>query len=171
MKEDLRVKRSLILFVVFVLVLSLGACTAKDKGVYEGSNGKWTVTLSDKFGEGVAQKTEGLVTTSYATKDGLDLKIIEAANPGYVADEKRLEEETTAVDELIPTRVEVLDIENFGKVYGAVVTDSQMGSEIFYYMTNVGDDVIYLMFVMQEGQLTEAREKEVKAIVMSLTLK
>ncbi len=164
-------KKSILVIVVALIAFGMIACTAKVNGAFEGANGKWSVQLSEMFGKGEVQTVEGTMTTSFKTEEGMDLKIIEVTNPGYVADEKRLEEETTAVDELQPTRVEVLDIENFGKVYGAVIKDTQMGSEMFYYMTNVGQDVIYFMFVVPENKLTQEREKEIKAVVMSLTLK
>lgn len=164
-------KRSFAFLMILVLLVGFTACVAKDAEGFQGANSKWSITLTDKFGEGVVQKSESMLTTSFKTGDGLELKIIEVSNPGYVADEKRLEEETTAVDELEPTRSEVLTIEKFGKVYGAVVTDHTLSNDMFYYMTNVGDDVIYLLFIMKEGQLTEEREKQIKGIVTTLTLK
>lgn len=170
-EEAYRVKKSVLLFMALVMLVVLTACGATDKGFIMGSNGKWSAVLTDKFETGVVKKEEGKVTTTYKGTDGMDLIVVEISNPGYVADEARLEEETTAIDELQATRAEVLDIANFGKVYGAVVEDEQMDSTMFYYMTNVDQDVVYFLFTMKKGYLSEAREGEIKAIITTLTLK
>lgn len=164
-------KKSIVFFMALVMLVAFTACEATNKGVITGSNGKWTAALTEKFEPGVVTKEEGKVTTVYKGTDGMDLMVVEMTNPGYVASEARLQEETTAVEELVPTRAEVLDIANFGKVYGAVVDDEQMGSTMFYYMTNVDQDVIYLLFTMKKGYLSEAREGEIKSIVTTLSLK
>lgn len=163
-------KRAVIGFVMIALLM-LSGCAAGDNTTFNGANGKWFAKLTDKFEAGISKNTDTGLSTSFKGTDGMDLVIVENTNPGYVASEERLQEETTAIDEIEPTRAEVLTIENFGEVYGAVVTDHQMGTTMFYYMTNVDTDVIYFLFIMKEGYLSEAREGEIKSIITSLSLK
>jgi hypothetical protein len=107
--------------------------------------------------------------TTYETKDGKQIRILSEANAGYTVDESVLEDELTQVDEIHVERTEVLDIEGFGKVYGALLEDSQLAGMMFYYKFSVNDSVYTVLFINGEN-FTKDEESRVKAMITTLKI-
>jgi hypothetical protein len=105
--------------------------------------------------------------TTYETTDGKQIRILSEANAGYTVDESVLEDELTQVDEIHVERTEVLDIEGFGKVYGALLEDSQLAGMMFYYKFSVKDAVYTVLFINGEN-FTKDEEARVKAMITTL---
>lgn len=106
-------------------------------------------------------------TEVFNKENGMSLRIISKESADYTIDEAKFEEELTVSDEIHVIRTEVLDIKDFGKVYGALLDDSQLNIEMFYYKFAVGDNVYSIVFV-GNPKISEYDEGKIKRMITSL---
>lgn len=106
-------------------------------------------------------------TELFSNDNGSDLRIISEENVTYIIDETTFKEELTVTDEIHVVRTEILDIENFGVVYGALLDDHQLNVDIFYYKFANGDNMYSVMFI-GNPEISEYDESKIKQMITSL---
>ncbi|MCK8059269.1 MULTISPECIES: hypothetical protein [unclassified Fusibacter] len=155
-----------------ILVLLLAGCQ-KDSIEYQtitSSLGDINFNMEKAYELKDDEVIENFHMTTYEKADGKQIRIVSEENAAYVVDESVLEEELTQVDEIHVERTEILDIEGFGKVYGALLDDSQLAGMMFYYKFNAGTTVYTILFINGED-FTKEEEAKVKAMITTLKLK
>lgn len=159
------------LILVMLLVLGMTACQqTAPPFVANTSIGGYELTLDGSYTLKSDEFVYGFQMITYINEEGKTLKIIEEPDAGYVVDEARLEEEFTEVEGIHVERVEVLDLENVGKVYGVLADDEQLHQSYFMYKFNVDQHVVTVLLI-QDDAFSKEDEGHAKAIITSLKFK
>lgn len=171
--QKLRVSKTSFRFLAFclmaflVLGLMAGCQPAKETETFKSQLGDFTLEIPTKFEQSGQEDYNGFLMTTFTAETGKQIRIIEEKAPGYTVDEKYMETELTAVEEMQVERTEKLEMETFGTVYGALVEDHSLNQYMFYYKFGVGENVATVLF-SQAKPISEIDEQDIKAVISSL---
>lgn len=162
---------SLASFLVLLLIMTVGmvGCQkAEEKTtIFESQLGSFTIAFDSKYVEKAKSQEDIYYITTLEAPDGKQIRIVEEKDAAYTVDEAYLEEELTVVDEIETKRTEILDVEGFGKIYGALLYDDSLNDHLFYYKFNSGTTVGTVLFSNKRA-LTQDDEAAIKTMISTL---
>ncbi len=161
------------LVLTFALLTLVGASMvgcqkAEEKTtIFESQLGSFTIAFDSKYVEKAKSQEDIYYITTLEAPDGKQIRIVEEKDAAYTVDEAYLEEELTVVDEIETKRTEILDVEGFGKIYGALLFDNSLNDHLFYYKFNSGTTVGTVLFSNKRA-LTQDDEAAIKTMISTL---
>ena len=152
--------------------ISMIGCQKAEKKttVFESQLGSFTIALDSKYTEKAKTQEDIYYITTLEVPDGKQIRIVEEKDAAYTVDEAYLEEELTVVHEIETIRTEILDVEGFGKIYGALLHDESLNDHLFYYKFNAGTTVGTVLF-SNKKPLTQDDETAYKTMISTLISK
>jgi len=154
--------------VMLIIIFAISGCSTESSNfIHKGIDEEWSIEIPEKFQKENEEQIEGYYITTYADEKGNKFTISEVEDKDSVIDENFFENEIGEDSYFHAERKEVLDIENFGKVFGVIGEDHSTNSYFIYYKAKIKDKA--LSFVsFKDSPFTEREESEIKAIISNL---
>jgi hypothetical protein len=167
-------KKLMVVCLILIIAFAFMSCQKPEEDItiepdfkIEGQVVKFSMMLDNKYTLKNQETYDIFFMSTYEAADGKQIRVIEEEAPGYTVDEAYLEEELTAIEEIITERTEILDVAGFGKLYGALLEDHTLGDYMFYYKFNVGEDVVTVLF-HNKKKFTSVDEASVKRMISTV---
>lgn len=159
-----------ILVCLFAVVMSACQSESVNYQLITSSIGDLTMEIEESYQLKEDEVLDQFHMTTYENEQGKQIRLVSEEKASYTVDEAVLEDELSQVDEIHVERTEIVEIENFGKVYGALLEDSQLAGMMFYYKFNVKESVYTLLFI-NGSPFTKEEEAMVKTMISTLKVK
>ena len=164
-----------VLWVLLGVVLITGCADRKDYFVYTGQEKDWSMQIPTAYEEAyVEENTEAfkIYMRAFKNSKGTILNIMEVPDEGEkIASEEYIKEELSAVDDYLHLeRFETIDLQNVGKIYGALVEDHATQSYMLMYKWNHNNQLISVM-IYQNKPFTLEEEAQIKNTISTIKIK
>ncbi|SHI67874.1 hypothetical protein SAMN02745975_00368 [Geosporobacter subterraneus DSM 17957] len=159
------------LWILLSMVLITGCAAPKDYFVYTSVDKEWSMQIPKTYEKNMEENDETLKIYMKAFKNnkGTVLNIMEMPDEGVkIASEKYIQEELAAIDDYLHIeRLETINLEKIGKIYGALVEDHATNSYMFLYKWNHSNKLISVM-VYQMRPFTLEEEAQIKNLISTI---
>lgn len=161
-------------WILLSMVLITGCAAQKDYFLYTSVDKDWSMQIPKTYEKNMEENDETLKVYMKAFKNnkGTVLNIMEMPDEGVkIASEEYIQEELAAIDDYLHLeRLETINLEKVGKIYGAQVEDHATNSYMFMYKWNHNNKLISVM-VYQMRPFTLEEEAQVKHLISTIKLK
>lgn len=160
-------------FLAGILILSIFAslvgCSKNNEVFhYESVDEEWSVEIPISFEKHGEEEQEGFYFITYKNENGEKFSITEVVDKETTINEEIFEEEIGEDSYFHIERVQTIDVEGLGKIYGAVIEDHASEGHMMYFKTRINDKVI--SFVAAKNKAFNVDE-EAKIINMISNIK
>ncbi len=157
------------MFMAIVLIFLMAGCSSNTY-LHKGKDEDWSIMIPKEFVKDKEEANEELKshTATFLTENETYFVINEAVDEKLEINEDTLKEEIAEDHYLHVKKFETLDIEGFGKAYGALIEDEAIGMDMIYYRLKHKDKAISFILYRKTNFTDEQVEK---ARVMIKTFK
>ncbi|MTI55435.1 hypothetical protein [Geosporobacter ferrireducens] len=160
---------------IFLAVFLITGCTAKkDYFVYTGVEKDWSMQIPISYEDHMEENNETfkIYMKAFKNNKGTVLNIMEMPDEGEkIASEEHIKEELSSVDDYLHLeRLETIDLQNVGKIYGALVEDNATDSHMLMYKWNHNNRLISVI-IYQKKAFTLEEEAQIKSIITTIKVK
>lgn len=165
-------KKIFLTIILLLLIVSLIGCST-DEGsfIFQGMDEEWSIELPDSFEKYEEEKQEDFYFIVYKNEKGDRFIINEVVDKDTVVNEEIFEKEIVDKDSYFQIkRVQTINIEGLGKVYGAIIEDRASEGYMIYFKMRINDKVI--SFVASKNRpFSVDEEAKIISIISNIKIK
>ena len=167
-------KMKVVLWILLGIVMVTGCAAQKDYFVYTGLEKDWSMQIPIAYEAHMEENNEAfkIYMKTFKNSKGTILNIMEVPDEGEkIASEAYIKEELSSVDDYLHLeRFETIDLQNVGKIYGALVEDHATQSYMLMYKWNHNNQLISVM-IYQNKPFTLEEEAQIKNTISTIKIK
>ena len=162
-------KKFLAGILILSIFISLVGCSQNNEVFdYESTDREWSLEIPVSFEKDGEEKQEDFYFITYKNENGEKFSITEVVDNETTINEEIFEKEIGEDSYFHIERVQTIDVEGLGKLYGAVIEDHASEGYMMYFKTRINDKVI--SFVASKSKAFNVDE-EAKIINMISNIK